>query len=218
MPQIFRPRADSIVRWLLAAIAVAPLGLIGLAYMVHTTAWATNVNVVVNQPVPFSHEHHVGELGIDCRYCHTSVEQGRFAGLPPTKTCMTCHSQLWTNAAMLAPVRQSLATGMPIHWKRVNHLPDFVYFDHSVHVKNGIGCTTCHGDIADMPLTRQAKPLTMKWCLSCHLDPARHLRPPDKIFSTDWKPPRNQQVIGQRLMKFYHIHKQHLTDCSVCHR
>ena len=218
MPQIFRPRADSIARWLLMAIVVVPLGLIGLAYMVHTTAWATRMDVVINQPVPFSHEHHVGEVGIDCRYCHTSVEDGRFAGLPPTKTCMTCHSQLWTNAAMLAPVRESLATDTPIHWNRVNQLPDYVYFDHSVHVRNGVGCTTCHGDIAHMPLTRQAAPLTMRWCISCHLDPAKNLRPPDKIFATDWTPPADQAARGKELMKLYQIHQKHLTDCSVCHR
>jgi hypothetical protein len=218
MPQIFRPRADSIARLLLVAIVVAPLGAIGIAYLVHTTAWETRVDVVVNQPVPFSHEHHVGEEGIDCRYCHTSVETAAFAGLPPTHICMTCHSQLWTNAAMLAPVRESLATGTPIHWQRVNWLPDFVFFDHSVHVNNGIGCTTCHGDVAKMPLTRQARPLTMRWCISCHQDPAPHLRPPDKIFATNWKPPANQAEEGKKLMRFYQIHKKHLTDCSVCHR
>lgn len=218
MPQIFRPRADSIARWIMAAIVVAPLGAIGIAYLVHTTAWASQIGVTVNQPVPFSHKHHVSDDGIDCRYCHTSVGTARFAGIPPTRTCMTCHSQLWTNAAMLAPVRESLATDTPIRWNRVNWLPDFVFFDHSVHVKNGVGCSTCHGDIAKMPLTMQAKPLSMRWCLSCHRNPAPNLRPPDQIFATDWVPPKDQAARGAQLMKFYDIHPKHLTDCSVCHR
>jgi hypothetical protein len=168
--------------------------------------------------VPFSHEHHVGGLGIDCRYCHTSVETSAFAGLPPTRTCMTCHSQLYTNAAMLAPVRQSLAEGKPIRWVRVNALPDYVYFDHSVHVANGIGCTTCHGRVQEMPLMRQAAPLTMGWCLNCHRDPKPYLRPRDEVFSVSWKPPKDQLEQAKKLLVEYHIKTQHLDDCSRCHR
>ena len=135
------------------------------------------------QPVPFSHKHHAGELGIDCRYCHTSVEKSSFAGLPPTQTCMTCHSQIWTNASMLEPVRASYRDDKSIAWTRVNALPDFVYFDHSIHVSKGVGCTTCHGPIAEMPLTWTAGTLYMQWCLECHREPEKYVRPKSEVFN-----------------------------------
>jgi hypothetical protein len=138
--------------------------------------------------------------------------------MPPTTTCMTCHSRLFTNVAMLAPVRQSLADNAPIRWTRVNRLPDYVYFDHSIHIAKGVGCSTCHGDVASMPLTRQAAPLTMGWCLDCHRDPAPNLRPRSKIFDTQWTPPKDQDDQGKRLLVAYHIDTEHLTDCSRCHR
>ena len=139
--------------------------------------------------MPFSHQHHVGGLGLDCRYCHAGVETSPVAGLPPTHTCMTCHSQLYTQTAMLAPVRESLANNKPIHWNKVNRLPDYVYFDHSIHIAKGVGCTTCHGDVTSMPLMRQAAPLTMGWCLDCHRDPAPNLRPVADVFDPNWKAP-----------------------------
>ncbi|MGE0223286.1 MAG: cytochrome C [Acetobacteraceae bacterium] len=216
--QIFAPRANTIARLALASVVGVPLLAIAFLCAIMYTPYITRQNIVVPQVVPFSHAHHVGELGIDCRYCHTGVEQSRYAGLPPTETCMTCHSQLWTNAPMLAPVRQSLATGVPLQWKRVNRLPDYAYFDHSVHITNGVGCETCHGVVDRMPLMRQAAPLTMGWCLSCHRDPAPHLRPEHAIFDTEWTRPPDQAKRGQELMKHYGIHNQHLTDCSVCHR
>jgi hypothetical protein len=160
----------------------------------------------------------VGGLGLDCRYCHTSVEQSPVAGLPPTTTCMTCHSQLYTSAAMLAPVRRSLAEHRPIHWNRVHRLPDYVYFDHSIHIAKGIGCSTCHGDVTQMPLTRQAAPLTMSWCLGCHRNPAPHLRPPSAIFDPHWTTPEDQAERGRKLLAHYLIKTEHLTDCSRCHR
>ena len=161
MPQIFRPYADTVLRVALLAILVVPVAAIAAAYAVMWSPYVTGQNVVIEQPVPFSHQHHVGALGLDCRYCHTAVERSPVASVPPTHTCMTCHSQLYTNAQMLAPVRKSLASGIPIRWNRVHRLPDYVYFDHSVHLANGVGCTTCHGQIDDMPLTRQTAPLTM---------------------------------------------------------
>ena len=182
MPQIFRPSADSIVRILLLSILVGPFVLIGIAYAVMRSPYVTGQNVTMKQPVPFSHAHHAGDLAIDCRYCHTGVEKSSFAGLPPTTTCMTCHSQLFTNEPMLAPVRQSLAERMPIHWQRVHRLPDYVYFDHSIHIAKGVGCTTCHGPVDTMPLMRQQAPLTMGWCLSCHRDPKPYLRPQGEVF------------------------------------
>jgi hypothetical protein len=169
------------------------------------------------QPVPFSHKHHVSGLGLDCRYCHTTVEISQNAGIPPTHTCMTCHSQIWTNAEILAPVRQSLAEGKPLRWTSVYTLPDYVYFDHSIHIAKGVGCTECHGPIGDMPLTRKAETLYMSWCLSCHRDPAPHLRPKDQVFNPHWQRTADTPS-GEKLMAEYHIHPETLSDCGVCHR
>ena len=218
MPQLFRPVADTIARIVLVSLLVAPFVIVGGAYALMRSPYVTGQGMTLGQPVPFSHAHHVGQLGIDCRSSHASVESAAFAGLPPTATCMTCHSQLYTNAEMLAPVRQSLAEGKPIHWTRVHRLPDYVYFDHSIHIAKGVGCTTCHGAVQDMPLMRQTAPLTMGWCLDCHRDPAPHLRPHDKIFDTQWQPPADQKERGKQLMADYHIDTTHLTDCSRCHR
>jgi hypothetical protein len=218
MPQIFRPYADTVARLVLLAIFVLPFAAVALAFAVSWSPYVTQENVTREQPVPFSHKHHVGELGLDCRYCHASVETSPFASLPPTHTCMTCHSQLFTNAPMLAPVRKSLAASRPIRWKRVNSLPDYVYFDHSIHIAKGVGCQTCHGRVSDMPLMRQTAPLRMAWCLDCHRNPAPHLRPPSEIFNTDWTPPKDRARQGLLLLELYRIHNEHLTDCSVCHR
>ena len=218
MPQIFRPYADLLMRMVLVAILVGPLAGVGIAYAVMRSPYVTGQNLTIEQPVPFSHEHHVGKLGLDCRYCHNAVERSPVASVPPTHTCMTCHSQLFTQAAMLAPVRKSMAEHMPLHWNRVHRLPDYVYFDHSVHIANGVGCTTCHGQIANMPLMRQSAPLTMAWCLDCHRDPTHYLRPRSEIFSPTWGPPKDQLEQGRKLLIQYQIHVEHLTDCSVCHR
>lgn len=218
MPQLFRPVADTVARVALVSLLLAPFLIASAGYALMSSQYATEASITRQQPVPFSHAHHVGQEGIDCRYCHTSVEKAAFAGMPPTYTCMTCHSQLFTNAAMLAPVRQSLAENKPIRWTRVHRLPDYVYFDHSVHVGNGIGCSTCHGAVQTMPLTRQVAPLTMGWCLDCHRDPKPHLRPRDQIFNMTWTPPKDQQEQARKLLAAYHIDTQHLTDCSRCHR
>lgn len=170
------------------------------------------------QPVPFSHKHHVMGEGIDCRYCHVSVETSAFAGLPDTHTCMTCHALIYSDAPMLAPVRASAATHTPLRWTRVTRLPDFVYFDHSIHVNKGIGCVTCHGRVDMMPLTSTAHAMTMKWCLACHRDPAPHLRPLNEITNMTWRPPRDRAALGRQLLAAYHIRVGHLTQCSVCHR
>ena len=146
--------------------------------------------------MPFSHEHHVRGLGIDCRYCHTSVEKSSFAGIPPTETCMTCHSQIWTDSPMLEPVRTSLRTNTPIRWNRVHDLPDYVYFNHGIHVQKGVGCVSCHGRVDQMPLTWKAEPMTMEWCLSCHRNPEKHLRPREEVFNMDWVPPEDQVDAG----------------------
>ncbi len=218
MPQIFRPGATTLLRISLVAVVAVPVLAVGLTMSLIRSDYATGVGMNRTQPVPFSHKHHVGGLGLDCRYCHTGVETSPVAGVPPSETCMTCHSQLWTNARMLAPVRESLAQGTPMRWQRVHDLPGYVYFDHAIHIAKGVGCTTCHGQVDQMPLMRQTAPLTMEWCLSCHRESERHLRPADQIFATDWKPAADQLEQGRKLIKTYHIDKSHLTDCSVCHR
>ena len=203
---------------MLAAIPTLPVAGVLLGYALMRSPYVTGQYATPDQPVPFSHEHHVGGLGLDCRYCHTSAEQSRFAGVPATETCMTCHSQLWTQAPMLAPVRESLAERRPIRWRRVNSLPGYVYFDHSIHLAKGVGCTTCHGPVGRMPLMRQAAPLTMDWCLACHRDPAPNLRPREAIYDPHWVPPPDQAEQGRRLTEAYHVRAEALTDCSVCHR
>jgi hypothetical protein len=170
------------------------------------------------QPVPFSHQHHVGGLGIDCRYCHTSVEQSGFAGLPPTETCMTCHSQIWRDAPVLAPVRESWATGRPLHWQRVHDLPDYVYFNHSIHVQKGVACVVCHGRVDEMPLMWKTESLYMRWCLDCHEAPAKHLQPRSEVFVMK-DDPGSSAARGLELAKAYGIRPPaQLEDCSTCHR
>ena len=216
--QIFRPGANTIAPVLLSALAAVPVLGVGLAYQLMKSPYVTEQNITRNQPVPFSHEHHVGGLGIDCRYCHTSVEKARSAGMPPTETCMTCHSQIWPNAEILAPVRKSLAENQPIRWERVHKLPDYAYFDHSVHTAKGVGCSTCHGPVEQMRLMRQAAPLTMGWCLDCHRNPAQAVRPREAVFDQAWTPPPDREKLGRELVGAYHIRVNHLTDCSICHR
>jgi hypothetical protein len=182
--------------------------------------YVTGVDVYRDQPVPFSHRHHVSGLGIDCRYCHTSVETSAFAGIPPTRTCMNCHSQIWTESPMLEPVRASYRTGKSIPWVRVHNLAEFVYFNHSIHLKKGVGCATCHGRVDEMPLTTQVASLHMEWCLECHRNPERYVRPRDQVFTMNWDPEqvtgKSQEVLGRELVQEYKI--QRLTSCSVCHR
>src|SRR6266536_4611395 len=177
--------------------------------------YSTRATEPRNQPVPFSHAHHVGGLGIDCRYCHTTVETSGFANIPPTKTCMNCHSQIWLTSPTLEPVRASFRTGQSIQWTRVHDLPDFVYFNHSIHVNKGVGCTTCHGQVDRMPLMWQEQSLQMEWCLDCHRSPERFVRPRDAVFRVDYVPPPNQLELGARLVAEYQIQK--LTSCSTCH-
>jgi hypothetical protein len=218
MAQIFRPYADTVARAVLVAILVVPFLAIGIAYWTMRSEYITDEHITLEQPVPFSHEHHVSGLGIDCRYCHSGVERSAVAGIPPTHTCMTCHSQLYTQAAMLEPVRRSLADNMPIHWNKVNRLPDYVYFDHSIHIGKGVGCTACHGPVGEMPLMRAGGPLTMGWCLDCHRDPAPNLRPASAIFDAVWTPAKDPPEQGKQLLAQYQIDNKHLTDCTVCHR
>ena len=216
MPQLFPPAADSLLRLALILIVASPVLFFAALWGWERSDYATGRRNTVEQPVPFSHQHHVGELGIDCRYCHASVERSHFAGMPSSHVCMSCHSQIWTNAKMLAPVRASLASGKPLQWNRVNNLPDYVYFDHSVHVAKGVPCVACHGRVHEMPLTRQAAPLTMGWCLSCHRDPNPHLVSPAFEFDTRLGESGDPLAGARRYVQ--HVTTPGLTDCSVCHR
>jgi hypothetical protein len=219
MSQIFHRSTNTLSRLSIYGAAFIVVALGGALYHVNESAYLTDVNVAQDQPVPFSHKHHVSELGIDCRYCHTSVEKSSFAGVPPTHTCMSCHSQIWVNSPMLEPVRASLRTDRSIEWTRVNALPDFVYFDHSIHVKKGVGCTTCHGPIGEMPITWRANTLYMRWCLNCHRQPELYVRDRKDIFKADYQPPTDQLALGTRLVQEYKIKdKKQLTDCVTCHR
>lgn len=223
MAQIFHPSFNTIARLTIFGAAFVALGLLLLAYGLMGSPWQTEQTVVRDQPVPFSHEHHVRGLGIDCRYCHTSVETSSFAGVPPTYTCMSCHSQIWTNSAVLEPVRASLREDRPLHWARVHDLPDFVYFHHGIHIQKGIGCVSCHGRVDLMPLTAKAEPLTMEWCLDCHRHPERHVRPRAQVFKMDWKPSdektgEDQVTMGRRLLQEHNIRAGRLINCSICHR
>lgn len=218
MTQIFSPAADTWLRLAVAGLlSICGGGIVG-AVGIARSAYVTSIDVAPHQPVPFSHRHHAGELGIDCRYCHANVEEGPKAGLPPTTTCMTCHSQIWTNAAMLEPVRESLVDNKPLHWVRVAKLPDYVFFRHDVHIAKGVGCVSCHGPIDKMPLTYRAKALTMEFCLDCHRDPTPHLRPPDKITDMEWKPAGSPRALGEKIAAHAGIRFGGLTHCYVCHR
>jgi hypothetical protein len=216
MAQIFHPSTNTISRVSIFGAALIIAALSWILYVFYRSSYVTEAGVVRAQPVPFSHRHHVSGLGIDCRYCHTSVEESAFAGLPPTKTCMNCHSQIWADSPMLEPVRESFRTGRSIEWTRVHNLPGFVYFDHSIHVHKGIGCVTCHGQVDEMPLMWREESLYMEWCLECHRQPERFVRPRQYVFSMHWTPPESQLSLGRKLVKEYHIGK--LTSCSTCHR
>jgi len=168
------------------------------------------------QPIPFSHKHHAGDDGIDCRYCHWSVEKSAFAGIPSADVCLSCHSQLFSDAPLLEPLRAAARTGMPLHWVRVHDLPDFVFFDHSIHVAKGVGCVECHGRVDRMARIERVASLEMQWCLSCHRDPAPHLRRPQDVFDMASRPPRDPQVRAS--LAAHLLPRQRLTDCSTCHR
>jgi hypothetical protein len=201
---------------MLAVVCLIGVALLSI-WVVPVVNFNTQERFAPNQPVPFSHQHHVSGLGLDCRYCHTSVEVSSNAGMPSTTICMTCHSQIWTNAAMLKPDRDSLAEDKPLRWTRVYSLPDYVYFDHSIHIAKGVGCTECHGPIGDMALTWKASTLYMSWCLSCHRDPGPRLRPLNQVFNAHWVRTASTPP-PQALVQRYHIHVNTLSDCGVCHR
>jgi hypothetical protein len=216
MAQIFHPSANSIAKVSIAAALLLAGGALWAAYRLDQGAFNTLVDVNRQQPVQFSHKHHVTDDGIDCRYCHTSVETSPFAGIPATEICMSCHSQIWNNAEILEPVRASYRNGTSLEWTRVHDLPDFVYFNHSIHINKGIGCATCHGPIDQMALTHKVNTLFMQWCVNCHREPEKYIRPRDQVFNMTYQAPPGQLELGRRLVTEYKVQK--LTDCYTCHR
>jgi hypothetical protein len=219
MSQVFHRSTNTISKVSIFGAVFVVAGLGWLFDTLSRSSYVTQARTARVQSVPFSHKHHVGGAGFDCRYCHTSVEKSSFAGIPPTKTCMNCHSQIWADSPMLERVRESFKTGEPLDWTRVHDLPEFVYFDHSIHVAKGVGCSTCHGRVDQMPLIWQQNSLQMDWCLSCHRDPARFVRPREQVFNMEWEPPADQFEQGTKLVKAYRIvPTKVLTSCSTCHR
>lgn len=219
MPQIFHYSANYWARASLVGVVCLLAFVSWAGYEIDRGAYETRQNDAREQPIPFSHAHHVGALGIDCRYCHTSVEESSFANIPPTKTCINCHSQIWNTSPTLEPVRDSYRTGDSILWTRVHDLPDFVYFNHSIHVTKGVGCESCHGRVDKMPLMWKANTLEMSWCLDCHRNTQRVLRPLDQITTMGYVPNGDQEEIGRKLTAEYHTPDVRvLTSCSTCHR
>lgn len=219
MPQLFPYSANMLARVSLLLVALGAGGGLAGLLTIAKSPYITLQTHTINQPVPFSHKHHVQGLGIDCRHCHYSVEDSTFAGIPPTKTCMTCHSQIWNEAPMLEPVRESYRRDESLAWVRVHDLPDFVYFNHAMHVKKGVGCASCHGQVDEMPLVYMANSLQMDWCMDCHWHPEMNLRPREEITNMSWEPPSDPDervALAGRLAKEYNV--QSKVNCSVCHR
>ncbi|MGB7621100.1 MAG: cytochrome c3 family protein [Terriglobia bacterium] len=216
MAQIFHRSTNILSRLTIYGAIFILAGLVWAAYIIYSSPYFTEVNVARQQPVPFSHKHHVSGLGLDCRFCHTSVEESSFAGIPPTETCMTCHSQIWSDSSMLEPVRASYRNNTSLEWTRVYQLPGYVYFNHSIHLNKGIGCSSCHGRVDQMPLTYRENPMQMQWCLDCHRNVELYVRPREEVFKMDYVAPGDQLALGQRLVKEYKVQK--LTDCVTCHR
>lgn len=219
MAQLFPQPMNYLARLTIIATAFGMPLFAWFCLMYSHSSYGTNAGIMREQPVPFSHQHHVGILGIDCRYCHTSVEKSAFAGLPATEICMNCHSQIWVGSQMLEPVRASYQSNEPLRWQRVYNLPGFVYFDHSIHVHKGIGCSSCHGQIDQMPLAYQVPTLLMDWCLECHRHPERQIRPRAEVFNMRYQPPDNQIDLGRQLCKLYDVKQPlQITSCTTCHR
>jgi hypothetical protein len=216
MSQIFHRSANTLSKVSIFGVLLLVGGLILLAIVLARSTYVTKQHLFVEQPLQFSHLHHVTDDGIDCRYCHTSVETSSFAGIPPTKTCMNCHSVLFANQPFLEPVRASFRENKPLRWIRVHDLPDFVYFNHSIHVKKGIGCESCHGRVDQMPLMYQESSLLMEWCVNCHKNPQDFVRPRSEITTMGYRPAVAQSVLGPQLVKEYGIKPP--LSCSTCHR
>lgn len=215
MAQIFPKWTNKIPPILLLAVFLGLTGIVGFFWYYGSPEY-TDVGYRPEQPVPYSHKLHAGDLGMDCRYCHTSVEVSAKANVPPTQTCMNCHTLILTESEKLLPVRESWTTGKPIEWVRVHKIADYAYFNHSVHVNAGVGCSSCHGNIAEMEKVMQVEPLSMGWCLECHRNPDPYLRPVSEVTNMNWIPQENQLEIAQQIKKEKNIAPPE--DCSGCHR
>lgn len=218
MAQLFPRSSNVLSRASIVAVALLAGGALGTLLGVDYAGFNQRKGVTLEQPVPFSHEHHVAGLGIDCRYCHTSVEKSATAGLPPTATCYNCHKIVWNEAPMLEPVRASFRTNQPLQWSKLHDTPDFVFFNHSIHVAKGMGCATCHGPVDEMRLMRSEHAVQMRWCLDCHRNPEKFVRPKEEVFNLKWKA-ENQAELGKQLVAAYKIRPpQEITSCGTCHR
>jgi hypothetical protein len=218
MAQLFPKSANYLAPASIAALVLVAGGAVGSLLALDYAGFNQRRGETVEQPVPFSHEHHVAGLGIDCRYCHTAVEKSASAGVPPTSTCYNCHKIVWNEAPMLEPVRSSYRTGQPIEWNKVHDLPDFTYFNHSIHVAKGMGCATCHGPVQQMRLMRSAQPIQMRWCLECHRNPEKFIRPKEEIYNMTWKA-KDQETLGRELVEKYEVRPPaEITSCGTCHR
>jgi Cytochrome c7 and related cytochrome c len=222
MPQIFHHSTNALAKATIFGAIFILLAALWVTAEINRSSWNTGQSVEIPQQLQFSHKHHAGDDGIDCRYCHTSVETAASAGIPPTSVCMNCHKQIWADSPYLEPVRASFQTGKPLEWIRVHDLPDYVYFNHSIHVNKGVGCSTCHGRIDQMPVVYQAATLQMEWCLACHREPQRFVRPVSEVFNMTW-PAENKGETelskGKDLVNEYHIQPPKIiTSCSTCHR
>jgi hypothetical protein len=218
MAQLFPKSANYLAPASLAALVLVAGGAVGSLLALDYAGFNQRRGETVEQTVPFSHEHHVAGLGIDCRYCHTSVEKSAVAGVPPTSTCYNCHKIVWNEAPMLEPVRASYRTGQPLEWTKVHDLPDFAYFNHSIHVAKGMGCATCHGPVHQMRLMRSTQPLQMRWCLECHRNPEKFIRPKEEIYNMTWKA-QDQETLGRELVEKYKVRPpEQITSCGTCHR
>lgn len=217
MPQYFPPNSNAFAKWSIYGGLIF-VTLLVTVMVVYARTYRNRVTVVVEQPVAFQHSLHAGELGIDCRYCHNTVEVAASANVPPTEVCMTCHSQIRVGTPQLAGVQESWDTGLPIEWNRVHDLADFVYFNHAAHINKGIGCNHCHGEVDRMSGIWKAAPMTMGWCLECHRNPEEYVRPRHEVFNLSYERPANQLELGRRLVEEYHINTAKLPQCSTCHR
>jgi len=216
MSALFPPSSNTIFRVISLALLATPVLAIGAAYIYLGSPYYTGQNDPIDQTFQFDHRHHVSDDGIDCRYCHSSVESSPYAGVPSTAVCMNCHAQVWNKSPLLEQLRARYFRGEPIPWNRVHRLPNFVYFNHAIHVNKGVGCVSCHGRVDQMAMIEQVEPLTMGWCLDCHRNPAKHLRPLEMITDMTWQPEGDPEHAGKELLQKYDVHTR--TSCTTCHR
>ena len=214
---LFNRWTNTVSRLSVVLLLGTPAVGISLLMLYVRTPWGTKQYRDIVQPIEFDHRHHAGDEGIDCRYCHFSVDKSPHAGLPSTQTCMSCHAQIWNKSPYLSMVRKAYFSDRPIRWRRVHNLPDYVYFNHSIHVNKGVGCVTCHGRVDQMPYVNQFAPLTMGWCITCHRDPTPNLRPLEYITSMTWTPKDGDaRKVGEEVAKKYNVHTR--ISCTTCHR